>query len=428
MHNRKIGVLGLGYVGLPVAAAFANTGPVIAFDIDQDRIEELKAHIDRTEEVSAAELAGGQFHFTPHADDLKKADFFIIAVPTPINDANQPDLHPLMSASHMLGPCLKKGDIVVYESTVYPGTTEEICVPILERCSGLQSGLDFFVGYSPERINPGDREHSFSQIKKIVSGQTPEVLDIIAAVYGSVVEAGIYKASSIRIAEAAKVIENTQRDLNIAFVNELAMLFHKLGIDTEEVLEAAGSKWNFLNFRPGLVGGHCIGVDPYYLTYKAESLGFHPQLILAGRRVNDNMGKYIAEQTVKLLSKQGLSLKHTRVGILGLTFKENCADLRNTKVIDIIQELAEYGITVLVHDPLADAAEAEAEYHLDLSPLEAFAGLDALILAVAHAEYRALNQEQWMQMLKPDSPIIVDVKSMLNPTPYRAAGVTLWRL
>jgi UDP-N-acetyl-D-galactosamine dehydrogenase len=425
---RKIAVIGLGYVGLPVAVSFAKKQKVIAFDINPVRIDELKCGIDRTEEVQAEDLSSKNLQFTDQAVELMQADFFIVAVPTPIDIAHQPDFGPILGASKIIGPYLKKNDIVVYESTVYPGTTEEACVPVLEEHSGLKCGQDFFVGYSPERINPGDKEHSFTKIKKIVAGQTPEILEIIAAIYSSVVVAGVYKVSSIKVAEAAKVIENTQRDLNIAFVNELAMIFHKLGIDTKEVLDAAGTKWNFLPFRPGLVGGHCIGVDPYYLTHKAEAMGFHPQVILAGRRVNDNMGKYIAEQTVKLLSQQRICLRDAKVGILGLTFKENCSDLRNTKVIDIIHELYDYGIRTLVHDPIADVVEAKHEYQLDLVGLEEFNNLDALILAVAHREYLELPLETLVQCLKEKNTIIVDVKSVLDAQKLAKMQINLWRL
>lgn len=426
--QRKIAVIGLGYVGLPVATAFAKKHHVVAFDINQKRIAMLKKNLDHTGEVTAAELQAGHFLFTADAQDLKTADFFIVAVPTPLNTANQPDLEPLISASKTIGPQLKKGDIVVYESTVYPGATEEECGPILEAYSGLKCGIDFFLGYSPERINPGDKERTFSRITKIVSGQTPEVLEIVAEVYGSVLEAGVHKAPNIKVAEAAKVIENTQRDLNIALINELAMIFHKLGIDTKAVLDAAGTKWNFLGFKPGLVGGHCIGVDPYYLTHKAESVGFHPQVILAGRRVNDSMGKYIAEQTVKLFSKQGTPLKGARVGILGLSFKENCPDLRNSKVIDIIHELRDYAVEVLVHDPVVDAHQAMHEYGLQLSMLQDFTELDALILAVAHQHYLTLTPEQLIQCLKPHSKVIIDVKSVLDQSNYAKQEVNLWRL
>lgn len=428
MSNRKVAVVGLGYVGLPVAAAFAKKQQVIAFDINQKRIAALKEGQDHTGEVSSIDLQQGQFIFTHEAQDLKQADFFIVAVPTPIDEANQPDLSPLFSASKTIGLHLKKGDIVVYESTVYPGTTEEECVPVLEQYSGLKCGVDFFVGYSPERINPGDKEHTFTKIRKIVAGQTPEILDIVAEVYASVVDAGVYKASSIKVAEAAKVIENTQRDLNIAFVNELSMIFHKLGIDTQEVLNAAGTKWNFLPFKPGLVGGHCIGVDPYYLTHKAEKLGYHPQVILAGRRVNDGMGAYIAQETIKLLSKKSVCLQEARVGILGLTFKENCPDLRNTKVVDIVAELQEYGVEPLIHDPLVNSEEAKHEYGLNLSSAAALNNLDVLILAVAHHEYLDQPLETLVAKLNQNHPIIVDVKSILDQQKLAAMNITVWRL
>ncbi len=426
MHNRKIAVIGLGYVGLPVAVAFAKKQKTIAFDINKTRVIELQSGQDHTGEVMSKDLTQGDFLFTHDSEHLKQADFFIVAVPTPIDEANQPDLKPLISASKTVAPHLKKGDIVVYESTVYPGTTEEDCVPILEQYSGLKCGVDFFVGYSPERINPGDKEHTFTKIRKIVSGQTPEVLEVVASVYASVVEAGVYKASSIKVAEAAKVIENTQRDLNIAFVNELAMIFHRLDIDTKEVLAAAGTKWNFLPFRPGLVGGHCIGVDPYYLTHKAEEVGYHPQVILAGRRVNDNMGAYIAQETVKLLSKNGICLQDAKVGILGLTFKENCPDVRNTKVVDIVHELQEYGMQPLIHDPRAEKSEALREYGLTLSDLNTFKNLDTIVLAVAHQEYLAFTSQDFAAMFKTEVKIIIDVKSVLNQDDF--ATYILWRL
>ncbi|MCD6048118.1 MAG: UDP-glucose/GDP-mannose dehydrogenase [Gammaproteobacteria bacterium] len=428
MHQRTLAVIGLGYVGLPVAAAFAQKGKVIAFDIQVSRITELQKGFDRTREVSTQDLANGNFLFTFDAQDLKAADFYIVAVPTPINQANQPDLHPILSASKTIASYLKQGDIIVYESTVYPGATEEQCVPVLEKYSGLKCGKDFFVGYSPERINPGDKEHTFKKIQKIVSGQTSEVLNIVANVYSSVVKAGVYKASSIKVAEAAKVIENTQRDLNIAFVNELAMIFHQLGIDTKEVLDAAGTKWNFLPFKPGLVGGHCIGVDPYYLTHKAESVGYHSQVILAGRRVNDGMGKYIAEQSIKLLSCAGVCAKNARVGILGFTFKENCPDFRNTKVIDIIRELQSYSVDPLVYDPHVCAEEVFHEYGVTIKPFEAVNNLDILILAVAHAEFLAIPVQQLVDLLKPNCRLLLDVKSILNIQKLADLGVTVWRL
>lgn len=428
MHQRKIAVIGLGYVGLPVALAFAQIRRVIAFDIQPTRISELQKQFDRTGEVSAEELKSGNFLFTHQAEDLNQADFFIVAVPTPIDQANQPDLHPILSASRTIAPQLKKGDIVVYESTVYPGATEEQCVPILEKYSGLKCGVDFFVGYSPERINPGDKEHTFKKIQKIVSGQNSEILEIVAAVYASVVEAGVYKASSIKVAEAAKVIENTQRDLNIAFVNELAMIFHQLDIDTKEVLDAAGTKWNFLPFKPGLVGGHCIGVDPYYLTHKAESVGYRPEVILAGRRVNDGMGKYIAEQAIKLLAHAGICPKEARVGILGFTFKENCPDFRNTKVIDIVRELQSYAVAPLVYDPHVSDEAVLHEFNLQLAKQDDLKNLDALILAVAHKEFLAMPLQQLVSLLKSVSRILLDVKSVLDVKQLAALNVTLWRL
>ena len=358
MFSRKISVVGLGYVGLPVAVAFGKHGPVIGFDINENRLEELRAGQDRTNEVSATELGDTQIEFTSKPEVLAQADFHIVAVPTPIDDAHQPDLTPVVKASESVGTALKKGDIVVYESTVYPGVTEDICVPILERVSGLKCGPDFTVGYSPERINPGDKEHTFTKIKKVVSGQDAATLEIVADVYSSVVTAGVYKAASIKVAEAAKVIENTQRDLNIALMNELALIFDRMGIDTLDVLEAAGTKWNFLKFKPGLVGGHCIGVDPYYLTHKAEKLGYIPQVILAGRRINDSMGAFIAQQTIKQMIHAGHAIAGAVVTLLGLTFKENCPDLRNSRVIDIIRELEEFDVQVQVFDPVASSAEA----------------------------------------------------------------------
>lgn len=407
--DRKISVIGLGYVGLPVAVAFGNKQSVIAFDINQKRIHELQRGIDHTREISAEVLKASNLVLTSNPEDLKKADFHIVAVPTPIDEANQPDLRPILSASKTVGEQLKKGDIIVYESTVYPGATEEDCAPVLEKYSGLKCGQDFFVGYSPERINPGDKEHTFTKIRKIVSGQTPEVLEIVADVYSAVVTAGVYKAVSIKVAEAAKVIENTQRDLNIALVNELAMIFNKLNIDTLSVLEAAGTKWNFLPFRPGLVGGHCIGVDPYYLTYRAIKAGYHPEVILAGRRTNDGMGKFIAEQTIKNIIKLGGNVCHAKIGILGLTFKENCPDIRNTKVIDIINELKEYTPNILVCDPHANSEEAEKEYGIELTVLSQFKDLTAVIVAVAHDEFSHLTPDQFEKMLN-GIKLVVDVK------------------
>ncbi|MEY4590374.1 MAG: hypothetical protein RL497_2450 [Pseudomonadota bacterium] len=427
MHNRSISVIGLGYVGLPVAVAFGKSKRTLGFDINATRISELQAGQDRTLEISPEDLAATDIMFSCTAEDLKLADFHIIAVPTPINEAKQPDLRPLLSASRSLAPQLKKGDIVVFESTVYPGATEEECVPVLEAGSNLICGKDFFVGYSPERINPGDKEHTFTKITKVVSGQTPEVLDIVAAVYGSVVTAGVYKASSIKVAEAAKVIENTQRDLNIALMNELAVIFDRLGIDTLEVLKAAGTKWNFLPFRPGLVGGHCIGVDPYYLTHKAEKIGYHPQVILAGRRINDGMGAYIAQRAIKQLILAGHAIKGARVGIFGLTFKENCPDLRNSKVIDVINEFASYGVELLVHDAMADSHEAEEEYGVSLVDLAAMTALDAAVFTVAHSEYAQFTTAYVQACLNPGGAVF-DVKAMFNPADFAAAGIPYWRL
>jgi UDP-N-acetyl-D-galactosamine dehydrogenase len=427
MTNRKISVIGLGYVGLPVAVAFGNKHPVIGFDVNQKRIQELQANHDRTLEVDAAELQQSDITFSSNAKDLSSADFHIIAVPTPINDANQPDLSPLIGASKSIGAHLKKGDIVVYESTVYPGATEEDCVPVLEEYSGLVCGKDFFVGYSPERINPGDKEHVFTKITKVVSGQTPEILDIVADVYGSVVTAGVHKAPTIKVAEAAKVIENTQRDLNIALMNELSVIFSRMDIDTIDVLEAAGTKWNFLPFRPGLVGGHCIGVDPYYLTHKAQKLGYHPEVISAGRKINDSMPAHVVEQTVKRMIQAGSPVKGARVGILGLTFKENCPDLRNSKVGDVLKEFKSYGVNLLVHDSMADPQEAQAYYDTSLCTLGDLTELDAIVLCVSHNEYKQLSLADYQKMLNPGA-VIMDVKASVNVAEFKQAGMNLWRL
>lgn len=426
--NRKIAVMGLGYVGLPVAVAFGQTHPVVGFDIKSARIAELKAGHDSTEEVLPADLAKANIEYTDQIEDLKKCDFFIIAVPTPVDSGNKPDLSPLIGASKSVGQALKKGDIVVYESTVYPGATEEDCVPVLEKESGLKFGLDFTVGYSPERINPGDKEHTFTKIKKIVSGSDPATLEIVASVYASVVLAGVHKASSIKVAEAAKVIENTQRDLNIALMNELAVIFKRMDIDTQEVLDAAGSKWNFMPFKPGLVGGHCIGVDPYYLTHKAEKLGYIPQVILAGRRINDNMGRFVARNTIKTMISKGIDVSQSTIGVLGITFKENCPDIRNSKVIDIIRELQDYGVKVVVADPHADPAEVEHEYQLSLSPIDAENQVDALVVAVSHTEYRNLKASQLRHMVRGQQPVIVDVKCIQPKAELEAVGFHVWRL
>lgn len=426
--NRKIAVMGLGYVGLPVAVAFGQTHPVVGFDIKSARIAELKAGHDSTEEVLPADLAKANIQYTDQIEDLKKCDFFIIAVPTPVDSGNKPDLSPLIGASRSVGKALKKGDIVVYESTVYPGATEEDCVPVLEKESGLKFGIDFTVGYSPERINPGDKEHTFTKIKKIVSGSDAATLEIVAEVYASVVVAGVHRASSIKVAEAAKVIENTQRDLNIALMNELAVIFKRMDIDTQEVLDAAGSKWNFMPFKPGLVGGHCIGVDPYYLTHKAEKLGYIPQVILAGRRINDNMGRFVARNTIKTMIAKGIDVSKSTIGVLGITFKENCPDIRNSKVIDIIRELQDYGVNVVVADPHADSADVQHEYNLPLSPINAQNQVDALVVAVSHTEYRNLNAQQLREMVKGPSPVIVDVKCIQPRAALEAVGFHVWRL
>lgn len=420
-------MVGLGYVGLPVAVAFGKMRRTIGFDINAHRIEELKAGHDRTGEVEVGELRSADIRYTDRVKDLREADFHIVAVPTPVDDAHQPDLTPMFKASETVGRALKKGDIVVYESTVYPGVTEEECVPILERVSGLKCGVDFKVGYSPERINPGDKEHTFTKILKVVSGQDDETLDIVAQVYGSVVTAGVHKASSIKVAEAAKVIENTQRDLNIALMNELAVLFDRMGIDTNAVLEAAGTKWNFLKFKPGLVGGHCIGVDPYYLTYKAEKLGYIPQVILAGRRINDGMGKFIAQRAIKEMVHAGHNILGAPVTVLGLTFKENCPDLRNSRVVDVVRELEEYGIKVQVYDPLADIEEARHEYGIDLCPFDRLEPAAAVVLAVSHDEFKALTPDS-MKALCRGTPVLIDVKSLYPKAEFEAAGFRVWRL
>ncbi len=425
-HLRKIAVIGLGYVGLPVAVSFAAAGEtVIGFDIDQRRIAELKDGHDRTLEVESARLKAPTLTFTHDRATLKTADFFIVTVPTPIDEARRPDLTALLKASETVGNVLKKGDIVVYESTVYPGATEEDCVPVLERVSGLKSGTDFTVGYSPERINPGDHVHRFETITKVVSGQTPETLEIVAAVYGSVVKAGIHKAPSIKVAEAAKVIENTQRDLNIALMNELSEVFHALGVNTLDVLAAAGTKWNFLPFRPGLVGGHCIGVDPYYLTYRAEKAGCHPEVILAGRRTNDAVGPRVARECIRRLLADGRA--NPVVTVLGLTFKEDVPDIRNSKVVDIITELKNFGITVQAHDPMASAEEVEHEFGIKLVEKSQLAKADAIILAVAHKSYMDEGWALISGLLKPGKAIVMDVKGTL-PKASRPDNVDIWSL
>lgn len=415
MHNRKISVVGLGYVGLPVACSFAASGiKVIGFDINEARIAELKSGVDRTDEVECGDLESPFLTFTTNASDLGESDFHIVTVPTPITEDYKPDLGPLISASRTVGSILKKGDIVVYESTVYPGVTEEECIPLLESESGLSFGVDFTVGYSPERINPGDKSHRLESIVKVVSGSDPVTLSIVASVYSSVVKAGIHRAPSIRVAEAAKVIENTQRDLNIALMNELSFIFDRIGIRTKDVLEAAGTKWNFLPFTPGLVGGHCIGVDPYYLTSKAESLGYNPQVILSGRRINDSVGVFVGNKLVELLRTRGSDIRSAKVGVLGMAFKENVPDLRNSRVPDILAVLRSHGIEAIIHDPLADHAEVELEYGVKLSALDSFANLDGLILAVPHKAYLDSALSLPVRQLKRDG-IFVDLKSVMDP-------------
>jgi UDP-N-acetyl-D-galactosamine dehydrogenase len=425
LEQEKIAVIGLGYVGLPVALSFGRKLPTVGFDIRQRRVDELKKGHDETMEVTTEQLKAAE-KLDMTADPAKLADctFFIVAVPTPIDSNNRPDLGPMISASKSIGPHLKKGDCVVYESTVYPGVTEEVCGPILDQLSGLKNGVDYFLGYSPERINPGDKEHTFEKIMKVVSGQNEETLERVARVYSSVVTAGVHKAPSIKVAEAAKVIENTQRDLNIALMNELAFIFDRMGIRTQDVLEAAGTKWNFLKFSPGLVGGHCIGVDPYYLTTKAQELGYLPEVILAGRRINNNVGPYIAQKCVKMLTSLDVPLRKAKVGILGLTFKENVPDLRNSKIPDIVAELTQYGIDAMVHDPLGDAKEAHEEYKIELTALDKFQGLDAIILAVAHNEYIS-NMDSVFARVR-DGGVVIDVKSIVKVKPPR--GIRLWSL
>ncbi|MDQ7032167.1 MAG: nucleotide sugar dehydrogenase [Desulfonauticus sp.] len=427
--KEKIAVIGLGYVGLPLAVALSRHFEVIGFDISARRVEELSRGIDVTKEVEDKDLQQTKIYYTCEAKDIQKAKFIIVAVPTPIDKYRTPDLKPILGASKTVGENLTKDSVVVYESTVYPGLTEEKCVPVLEQYSGLTCGQDFWVGYSPERINPGDKKHTLENIVKVVAGQTKEVTDLLAQVYGAIIKAGIHKASSIKVAEAAKVIENTQRDLNIALMNELALIFDRMGIDTLEVLEAAKTKWNFLPFYPGLVGGHCIGVDPYYLTFKAEALGYHPEVILAGRRINDYMGKFIAEKTVKLLVQKKCELKQAKIGVLGLTFKENVPDLRNTKVVDVVRELEDFGLQVLVHDPLASAEEARQIYNITLWPFEKLTDLDVLILAVAHNIYKELPFSRFLTCFKePKEGLIIDIKGMLNREEVLNLGLTYWRL
>ena len=426
--RRKIAVVGLGYVGLPIAVAFGKRQRVIGFDINKTKIAELQNGLDRTGEVSDADLKATEVQYTWQPSDLKAADFIIVAVPTPINEALQPDLTALRKSSELIGANLSPGSIVVFESTVYPGATEEVCLPILEQASGMKCGVDFTLGYSPERINPGDKEHTLETIIKVVSAQDAATLEIVAKTYELVVKAGIHRASSIKVAEAAKVIENTQRDLNIALMNELSLIFHRLGIDTKSVLEAAGTKWNFLKFSPGLVGGHCIGVDPYYLTSKAESVGYHPQVILAGRRINNGMGKFVAEQTMKRLGELARPVKDLKVAVLGLTFKENVPDLRNSRVPDIIHELREYGVQVLVHDPIAQSEEAVEEYGIHLSKWNDLKDIDGIIVAVAHRRYADMGLKKLLKPLRSQREgVVIDVKCLLDPAKLPKT-LKYWRL
>jgi UDP-N-acetyl-D-glucosamine/UDP-N-acetyl-D-galactosamine dehydrogenase len=427
--DRRIAVVGLGYVGLPLAVEFGKKRHVVGFDINESRVQELRAGHDRTLEVQDDQLrCAAHLAYCCDTSALSRCDFFIVTVPTPIDTAKRPDLSPLVKASETVGKVLKPGDIVVYESTVYPGCTEEVCVPVLEKASGLKFNKDFFCGYSPERINPGDKVNTLTKIKKITSGSTPETAVVVDTLYSSIISAGTHRASSIKVAEAAKVIENSQRDLNIAFVNELSVILERLGIDTLEVLEAAGSKWNFLPFRPGLVGGHCIGVDPYYLTHKAEEVGYNPQVILAGRRINDNMARYVARNTIKLMLKNGFDVPRCRIGVLGITFKENCPDIRNSKVVDMVKEFAAWGAHVAVADPWADADEVRNEYGIELGTIDAAHPVDALVVAVGHNRYRAATPSDLRSLCRSDRPVLADVKSLYDRHAAVKEGFTVFRL
>jgi len=426
---KNIAIIGLGYVGLPLAVEFGKHRPVVGFDINPQRIAELQAGKDRTLECSPTQLkAASQLSYTHQLDGIKSCQIFIVTVPTPVDTANRPNMTPLVKASQTVGQVLKKGDIVVYESTVYPGATEEVCVPLLEQTSGLKFNVDFFCGYSPERINPGDKVNTLTTIKKITSGSTLAVADEVDALYNSIIKAGTWKASCIKVAEAAKVIENSQRDLNIAFVNELSVIFDRIGIDTLEVLEAAGSKWNFLPFRPGMVGGHCIGVDPYYITHKAEELGYHPQIILAGRRMNDNMARYAARNVIKRMLQNGIDVARSKVCVMGITFKENCPDIRNSKVADLVKELQSWGVTVIVTDPWADPAEVKQVYGIDLCEVSAHNPVDSLVIAVGHQEFRALTPETLKSYCKTDhQPVAADLKALFDRHTMAKIGFTVFR-
>lgn len=426
--RESISLIGLGYVGMPIAVAFAKKVKVIGFDLNEDKIQLYKSGIDPTNEVGDEIIKTTNVEFTSNEEDLRRAKFHIVAVPTPVNDDHTPDLSPVEGASRILGKNLTKGSIVVFESTVYPGVTEEVCAPILEKESGLKCGVDFKIGYSPERINPGDKVHRLETITKIVSGMDEESLEEIAKTYELVVDAGVYRAESIKVAEAAKVIENSQRDINIAFMNELSIIFNKMGIDTQSVLKAAGTKWNFLKFYPGLVGGHCIGVDPYYLTYKAEMLGYHSQIILSGRRINDDMGKYVAENLVKNLIKAGKPVKGAKVAILGFTFKENCPDTRNSKIFDIVKELREYSIEPVVADPVADSDEAEKLYGIKFTDISEIKDMDGVILAVAHEEFSRFTTKDMDGFCGGEHKVLLDIKGILSRKEYEEAGYCYWRL
>ncbi|HCF50738.1 MAG TPA: nucleotide sugar dehydrogenase [Syntrophomonas sp.] len=430
-REEKISLVGLGYVGMPIAVSFARKVDVIGFDISKEKIGLYKKGIDPTKEVGDDVIRETMVEFTADENKLKEAKFHIVAVPTPVNSDHTPDLRPVESASRTVGKNLTKGSIVVFESTVYPGVTEETCIPILEKESGMKCGVDFKVGYSPERINPGDKVHRLETIVKVVAGIDEESLDIIAKVYELVVDAGVYRTESIKVAEAAKVIENSQRDINIAFMNELSIIFNKMGIDTKSVLKAAGTKWNFLNFSPGLVGGHCIGIDPYYLTYKAEQLGYHSQIILSGRRINDDMGRYVVENLIKNLIKADVPVKYAKVAILGFTFKENCPDTRNTRIIDIVNELKEYGIEPMIADPEADTEEAKREYDIEFDAVENIKDMDAIVVAVGHDQFMKFTQEDFNKMFKESSNenrVLLDIKGLLDRKEYEVAGYRYWRL
>jgi UDP-N-acetyl-D-galactosamine dehydrogenase len=426
---KKIGIIGLGYVGLPLAVEFGKARPVVGFDINQQRIDELKSGQDNTLECSPEQLKEATLlEYSNHLDDLRDCQIFIVTVPTPVDQANRPDMTLLVKASETVGKSLKKGDIVIYESTVYPGATEEVCVPVLEKFSGFKFNQDFFCGYSPERINPGDKVNTLTTIRKITSGSTPKVADEVNTLYNGIIKAGTWKASSLKVAEAAKVIENSQRDLNIAFVNELSVIFERIGIDTLEVLEAAGSKWNFLPFRPGMVGGHCIGVDPYYLTHKAEELGYHPQVILAGRRINDNMARYAARAVVKRMLQNGIDVARSKVGVMGITFKENCPDIRNSKVADLVKELQGWGVTVVVTDPWANSTEVKHEYGIELDEINAQSPVDSLVIAVGHKEFRELSPETLKSFCTTaHQPVVADLKTLYDRHAMADAGFTVFR-